>query len=392
MSGSPRIPIKVVRGKTGKYLLRWKQGGRWRERTTDLQATPANRRQAILLTAQLEQELRGESAPQLLIPAKQRAYEFDPDQDRPPTHWHEFQRYCWATHFKTISPGYANGLKTVLLNFSIFSGIQQLAEITPSLCRRWVAHLSDSGLAVASIHSYWRHLSATLAIAVDDGLLASVPKIRLPKRVTGSLAKGRALTDSEVAQFIKTAKEERGQLWADLVEGLWLSGLRIGEAYRLTWHHSGFWVEMAVWPPLYHITEQKNKQRQTLPVVPEFAPWLQKRQQAYGFVFQLPGAVAERVGLENCVRYISDIGEAAGIRTGPDKHATAHDLRRSFATRWAAKVLPQHLKQLMRHANITTTLAYYADIRTTELTEAIYPQVGDKGGNGEGSESEAPQK
>lgn len=41
------------------------------------------------------------------------------------------------------------------------------------------------------------------------------------------------------------------------------------------------------------------------------------------------------------------------------KTATAHDLRRAFGSRWSTRVMPAQLKQLMRHADIQTTMTYY---------------------------------
>ena len=41
------------------------------------------------------------------------------------------------------------------------------------------------------------------------------------------------------------------------------------------------------------------------------------------------------------------------------KYASAHDMRRSFGERWASRVMPQVLMELMRHESIDTTLRYY---------------------------------
>ncbi len=41
------------------------------------------------------------------------------------------------------------------------------------------------------------------------------------------------------------------------------------------------------------------------------------------------------------------------------KFASAHDLRRAFGERWAARVMPAVLKELMRQESIETTLRYY---------------------------------
>jgi len=60
------------------------------------------------------------------------------------------------------------------------------------------------------------------------------------------------------------------------------------------------------------------------------------------------------------------IGKAAGIKVyinpkDPEKvkYASAHDLRRAFGERWAARLMPAQLKELMRHESIETTLRFY---------------------------------
>ena len=54
------------------------------------------------------------------------------------------------------------------------------------------------------------------------------------------------------------------------------------------------------------------------------------------------------------------------------KYASAHDLRRSFGTRWAKRVMPAVLQKLMRHSAIETTLRYYADIDADDLAEGLW--------------------
>ena len=52
------------------------------------------------------------------------------------------------------------------------------------------------------------------------------------------------------------------------------------------------------------------------------------------------------------------------------KTASAHDLRRAFGERWAARLMPAQLMELMRHESIDTTLSYYVG-RNAERTAAI---------------------
>lgn len=54
-------------------------------------------------------------------------------------------------------------------------------------------------------------------------------------------------------------------------------------------------------------------------------------------------------------------------RGGKVKFASAHDLRRSFGHRWALRVQPIVLQQLMRHESIETTMTYYV----TQDAEAV---------------------
>lgn len=68
------------------------------------------------------------------------------------------------------------------------------------------------------------------------------------------------------------------------------------------------------------------------------------------------------------------------------KYAAAHDLRRSFGTRWASDVMPATLQQMMRHQSIETTRRSYVTRNaqaTAALIRAAYEkrQLGYQSGN-----------
>ena len=69
--------------------------------------------------------------------------------------------------------------------------------------------------------------------------------------------------------------------------------------------------------------------------------------------------------------------------TGKIKFASAHDLRRSFGERWSRKVMPQVLKELMRHESIETTMKFYvghnADLTSERLWAAFHQDAGRDG-------------
>ena len=55
-------------------------------------------------------------------------------------------------------------------------------------------------------------------------------------------------------------------------------------------------------------------------------------------------------------------------------HTSAPDLRRAFGTRWARHVPPLVLKDMMRHASVTTTERYYVDIEA-DATAAMLTEL-----------------
>jgi len=71
---------------------------------------------------------------------------------------------------------------------------------------------------------------------------------------------------------------------------------------------------------------------------------------------------------------LSEVGKAAEIVVDDEtgKFASAHDLRRSFGTRWANKVKPITLKALMRHKSIETTLKYYVDQDADDVADELW--------------------
>ena len=76
---------------------------------------------------------------------------------------------------------------------------------------------------------------------------------------------------------------------------------------------------------------------------------------------------------------VGAIGRAAGVVTDQrekkgeivKEFASAHDLRRAFGQRWSRKVPSMVLKELMRHASVTTTEKYYVDINAQETAKFL---------------------
>src|SRR5262249_47386098 len=156
--------------------------------------------------------------------------------------------------------------------------------LTASQLSRWIAALRAGDRSEATIAGYVAHLKAALNWAVDIGLLSACPKIQKPKRAKAyKKAKGRAPTDDEFKAIIEAVPEvvgaARAASWHVLMEGLWLSGLRLGEALELWWDRQDKlriqFVNGRAQLVILGELEKGNKDR-LLPVAPEFSEFLQR--------------------------------------------------------------------------------------------------------------------
>ncbi len=132
---------------------------------------------------------------------------------------------------------------------------------------------------------------------------------------------------------------------------------------------------------------EKGRRDRLLPVTADFAEFLLATEGAArrGPVFRPLMPSGNRANTDRAGRIISLMGELARVvvhthaKTGKVKFASAHDLRRSFGTRWARRVPMAVLMQLMRHESIQTTSAYYVDLNGDEIAEDLYRDFGRAG-------------
>ncbi|MES2791729.1 MAG: hypothetical protein V4719_19065 [Planctomycetota bacterium] len=59
-------------------------------------------------------------------------------------------------------------------------------------------------------------------------------------------------------------------------------------------------------------------------------------------------------------------------RAAKTHYAGSQDFRRTFGTRWARRVLPVVLQQMMRQQDLATTMKYYIELETEDLAADIY--------------------
>lgn len=258
-------------------------------------------------------------------------------------------------------------------------------------CRKKTTQLSE-----ASVAKHLRHLKVVLRWAYRQGILRRIPSFDMPRHSSGARRmKGRPITLEELERMLaatpKVVGEAAADSWRLLLQGLWVSGLRLGEAMALRWDQKpdGVCVMLDGQKSVlaFDADSQKSGKVELVPLAPEAVELLGPLQGASGYVFRPRRRDAEAMARDTnkVSKIISKIGKAAAVVVDPGKgkSASAHDLRRAFGYRWSRRVMPVVLKELMRHASIETTMTYYvgqnAQATTAELWKAFGNNLGNNG-------------
>lgn len=323
----------------------------WRSaRTTD-------RREAERAAARWEAELVAGIAPQT---------------DR--VTWGAFRDRFESEHLSSVADKTAIAYRTALNSFESEISPARLASVTSATLSQYAAQLRRRKVAETSIGTYLRHVTSAMNWAIRLGLLAKAP-IR-PLLRSSSTARHRPATGEELDRMlaaVDVVTECRHDCagWKRYLLGLNLSGLRLGESIALSWDPSeAFTVERIGhdWHYRIYAEGQKSRRNQLLPVTPDFAELLEATPEhaRHGPVFPLIGRKGKRIRGQNTIsRHLKAIATKAATSV------TAHDFRRAFGSRWAQRVLPPVLQQLMRHQNLATTMRYYVHLTTADVSTAL---------------------
>ncbi len=297
--------------------------------------------------------------------------------------WAEFRERYEDEKLASLSENTAEATAAAFNHLEAIINPKNLQVLDATVLSRFQAALRKTGIKETSIATHLRHLRAALGWAVSMQLLAVRPDIQMPKRARGrTLMRGRPITAEEfermLAATVKTRPNDTAA-WQYYLNGLWLSGLRLEESLLLSWDDdSPITVDFGGRRPRLRIyaEAEKGHQDRLLPMTPDFAQFLQQRPriEREGPIFQLPGPSGKQMTHKRVSRIVSAIGKAAGVVVNKTegKFASAHDLRRSFGTRWASRVKPATLQLLMRHRSIETTLKYYVDQDADDVADELW--------------------
>lgn len=267
-------------------------------------------------------------------------------------------------------------------------GMPMLADITAEFLECVESSMHSAGNKPSTVKSKMDTLVSGLNWAVSLGLIPPIVRQRERGRVEQieSEMRGRPLTGEELDRLLLQPKTitkiaDHAASWEHLIRGLYLSGLRISEALRL--HESRRDCHRPIGldtkrPAIAFLSSQKNRRDQVVAITPDFAEFLRASKPVDGWYFNPAGPKGRYKTPGSVSHLISEMGAKAKIvveagETPADaRYATAHDLRRTFARRWASRVMPPILQHLMRHASYETTKKFYVGSSADSAANAIH--------------------
>ena len=312
--------------------------------------------------------------------------------------YHEPSKVTWVDfrekYEDEVLSGHADGTaRRVNSAFNMLERIvspKRLAGVTASRLSHFQAELRKLDRTENTIKTHLAHIIAALRWAVRQKMLNELPQVDKPRRAKGSkVMKGRPITTEEFERMLDKVEAVVGPdvapSWRHYLQGLWLSGLRLSESLELTWDDDQrLRVDFDGRRPMLRIRAESEKghRDRTLPMAPEFAEFLDTvpGYERRGRVFRIQARrdLGRPLSALHVSTVVSRIGKAAGVKvstnpkTGKVKFASAHDLRRSFGERWAARLMPQQLMELMRHEDISTTMKYYVGRNAEKTADALW--------------------
>jgi len=309
--------------------------------------------------------------------------------------WEDFR----DRYEREVLPGLASQTERKVQG--IFNSVEEilqpskLRDVTAERLSYYQSRLRELKRAEDTIAGHLAHLQAALRWAARMGMLPRAPTLEKPRRAKGAAAmKGRPITIEEFERMLTKVPAVVGDKaeasWRHYLCGLWLSGLRLGESLDLSWDDDGkLQVDLLGEFPMLRIPAELEKvhKDRLLPIVPDFAGFLVETpvEERVGLVFNpAPKSGVGRLAKDRVMKFVATIGEVAKVKvythpkTGKVKYASAHDLRRSFGFRWAQRVMPPVLKELMRHESIDTTMKFYVGRNAEAMAKLLWSEFGQK--------------
>ncbi|QDU60444.1 site-specific tyrosine recombinase XerD [Planctomycetes bacterium Pan216] len=241
-------------------------------------------------------------------------------------------------------------------------------SVTERTIAAYVATLRERNLSPFTIQLHLRYLRAILRWAYKRQYLVRVPTIEMPpvpKAISRKKIRAAANITGEVFDRLLAACPNDG--WRLFLAFCWHAGLRSSEARNVR----GEDIDLEGHRIFIPNAKSRNSDEHAF-ISPELNAILVGR-----YPKGIPsGQLISKREVSEDKSAISGtfqkIARRAGVK-GASKHdlVTIHDLRRAYGSRMAGRVPAQVLQRLMRHANLSTTMSFYADTEAAAV-EALW--------------------
>lgn len=274
--------------------------------------------------------------------------------------WEKFRELFEAEHVAALRKDTRVNYQSALDAFERLSGPGSLRSITERTISLYTAALRQdpgkkpgSTKAPSTIRTYLVFLRKSLGWAVKQKFLPEMPAfptIKVPRK------KPQPIPAESFERLYAKAKD--ANMRAFLLAG-WLGGLRLHEAAELERHENAEfpWVDFARDRVIFPAEFAKSVEDQWVPLDPVLRAALEALPCQGRKFFHFPSKRGNgKLTLTGIGHTVTRLAQKAGVRL------TMHSLRKGFGCRYAGKVPAQVLQRLMRHANISLTMTYYANV------------------------------
>lgn len=232
-----------------------------------------------------------------------------------------------------------------------------IGQVNERMISKYSTALRAKGHSPSTIAGYLAYIKAALNWAAEQRILHAAPSVVVPKIPKGvSRSKIRAAARITDADFLRLIDHAPTAGWRLLISFAWHCGLRRCEAMNVCGQ------DIDLDEHTLRIPANKAGDEDATAIIPPVLDAMLRELYSDGIPVGklIEDVPADERKLSNEFR--RKIAVQANVKGGGEKGwCTLHDLRRNYGSRWAAKVPAQVLQRMMRHANISTTMSYYAD-------------------------------
>lgn len=310
--------------------------------------------------------------------------------------WGEFKEAFFEAHQDQLRPSSVAGCNTAFRSVERLVGVNDstpVVNIDEEVLGKYAAAIRREGLSSESLATYLRTLLGAFHWAVEEKLLPRAPRPpKHQKQGETKRSRTRAISGEEFDRILdvvpKVCGEDKAAEWVVFLQALRHSGLRISEALELYWDDAG--KHQAILNDAKSVlviqSTQKNKQYQVVPMTPDLVRLLSSipPERRKGRILRPLDHRGNPASYEVAKKRLIKLGRAAGVvtdthpETGKRKCASAHDLRGTFLTNLAGKLMPADLQTLGRHASIQTTMKHYVHQNAESVGSRLWAALGEK--------------